>query len=381
MPTPRMNQATIDAVERKLRAGLTQAQIATKLKVSTGAVAKIKKMMGQVAEVDLARAREENTVLRRKHREALKEIGVLRKELDLFTTAADLARHVKPVRIVLKGGSAKGEATAVISVSDLHFEEKVERTAVNGVNEYNLDIARKRVRKLFTTGASLVDMCRSRSRIETIVVNLMGDMIAGNIHDELIATNELTPAEAVLAVFEELVSGLDYLKKETKAKEIIVPCVCGNHGRFTKKRWSKQGPGMSFEYILYGLLARWFEARKDKVVRFLLPEGDMAYIEVYGRTIRIMHGDNIRYGGGIGGVHIPLRKAIDVWNTYKRADYNYLGHWHSDFTGEDYRVNGSVVGFNEYSIRIKARYQPASQAFELQHPKYGATARFPMIVQ
>lgn len=381
MATPRLSETKRAAIEAELKTGkLAIHQIAKKLRVATGTVSNVKRGLGTRQAVDLLRAKENLSDLTRRHKEALKEIDTLRNELNLFSTLDGYARHFKPVEIKPKSGG-KGEATAVLCINDWHFEEKVDLAAVNGVNEFNLDVAKRRTTRLWQSAASLIDMCRYRDKIDTIIVAVLGDLITGYIHDELMATNELTPGEAVLAVFDCLISGLEYLKKELKPKEIIVPCVCGNHGRFTKKRWSKKGPGMSFEGILYNLLARWFEARKDKVIRFVLPQGDITYLKVYDRTIRLTHGDNIRYAGGIGGVHVPMRKALDTWNTYMRADYNYFGHWHTDLRGEDYRISGSLIGFSEFSLRIKARYQRPTQAFELQHPRYGATAPFPIILE
>jgi hypothetical protein len=379
MANPKMSNETKVAIEQEITKGGTTRAIAQKLGVAVGSVSNVKN--GMISEeVAANRAKREVGEANRKAREAVQEIERLETELNKVIETQARLDHFRPVLIQPKHGG-KGEATAIINANDWHFEEKVDKAAVNGVNEYNLVVAERRAKQFWTSAASLVDMCRSRSRIDSIVVNLMGDFITGVIHEELMATNTLTPAEATVAVFEQLVSGLEFLKKETKAKEIIAVCVCGNHGRFTKKRWSKKGPGMSFEWMLYKLMSKWFAARNDKVVRFVLPQGDMTYITVYGRVIRVMHGDNINYGGGIGGVHIPLRKAIDTWNTQVRADYNYLGHWHTDLTGEDYRISGSMIGFNEYSIRIKARFQRPSQAFELQHPRFGATARFPIILE
>jgi hypothetical protein len=331
-------------------------------------------------DVDAAAHRREAHTVDAKYQDALAEIARLKNELNLFTTAEGWTRHFRPVKIEARHGG-KGEAVAMIGAGDWHYEEQVTSAEVNGVNEFNLDIARRRVQKLFVSGASLVDMCRSRSKIDTVIVMLLGDMINNWIHDEYVATNNLTPPEAVLRVFEDLVSGLDFLAKETKAKEIIVPCVCGNHGRITKKIMSKKRVETNLDWMIYQLAARWFEARGNKMIRFLLPQGDMTYFQVYRYLVRLAHGDNIRYSGGVGGVHIPLRKAIDNWNTSKRADLNYFGHYHTDLTGEDYRMVGSLIGFNEYAIKIKARFQKPSQAFEIIHPRYGATARFPIVLE
>jgi len=317
--------------------------------------------------------------LRADKQRAMAEVTVLQKELAFYTKMTDFTRHYRPVKIHPKGAK-RGSATAVLNASDWHFEEEVKASAVNGVNEFNLVIAKMRVTEFFRSGAGLIDMCRSRSNIDTVVLNLLGDFITGWIHEELQVTNQLTPPAAVLAVFESLSSGIDFLLKEVKPKELIVPCAAGNHGRFTKRRFTKLNVETNYDWLIYQLLARWFDAKNEKRIRFLFPQGDLIYYTVYDKTIRAMHGDSVQYGGGIGGVHIPLRKHLDRQNTTIRADWNYLGHFHQDIRGEDYRINGSLIGYNEYAVRKGLRYAPPSQSFELIHPKYGSTAPFPIIL-
>lgn len=378
MSTPKLSETMRKNIERDLRSGLSTKEIQKKRDVSHGTVSNVRN--GRLA-MDLEATKLRRTVAdaERGKKDAWIEIVSLKKELALFTSVTDHMRHFRPVNIKTKQGG-KGEATAMISLADWHFEETVDLAAVNGVNEYNLEIAHKRIQKLWTGISGIVDMCRSKSRIDTMVVMLLGDLVNGWIHEEFLATNSLTPPEATLRVFDELVAGLKYLLKKTKVKEMIVPCICGNHGRITKRKMSKKSAETTYDWLIYQLLARWFEAAGEKRIRFVLPRGDMTYINIYDKVIRLTHGDNIRYQGGIGGIHIPLRKALDRWNTCTRADYNYLAHWHSDLTGEDYRVTGSAIGYNEFCIRIKAQFQLPSQAFELQHPRYGSTGRFPIIL-
>jgi transposase len=379
MSTPNLSKAKINEIEADVLRGMTNKAIASRLGVSMGTVSNVRRGILST-ELKLKQTKELERASTTRYQMAMKEIEKLKKELSLFVTLKDLARHCRPINIKPRG-SGKGQATAIANASDWHFEEQVQLAAVNGVNEFNLDVAKRRSTTFFQSVASLIDMCRSKSKIDTLVLNLLGDFITGWIHDELIATNALTPPEATLGVFETLMSGIDFLLKEADLKKLIIPCVSGNHGRITLKKWNKLSGETNYDWLIYQLLARWFEGKKDNRIQFLLPQGDMTFYHVYGRHIRIAHGDNIRYNGGIGGVHIPLRKAIDSWNACIRADYNYFGHWHTDITGEDYRINGSLIGYSEFALKIKARFQPPSQAFELQHPKYGATARFPIILE
>jgi len=378
MPTPKLDTKTQQKIEQDLAAGKTAKSIMKSYGVSAGTVSNVKNGI-LATDLELKRLQQRASDSGRRYKNALLEIDRLNKELQQFVTVTDHMRYFRPAIIKPKQGG-KGEATAMVSITDWHFEETVDLAAVNGVNEFNLKIAQKRIERLWQSVAGIVDMCRTKDRIDTIVVMLLGDLVNGWIHEEFLVTNSLTPPEAVLQVFDALIPGLNFLLKETKAKELIVPCVCGNHGRITKRKMSKKSAETTYDWLIYQLLARWFEAQGEKRIRFILPRGDITYIKIYDKVIRLTHGDNIRYQGGIGGVHIPLRKALDRWNTCMRADYNYLGHWHTNLSGEDYRMSGSLIGYNEFCIRIKAQYQPASQAFELQHPRYGATGAFPLIL-
>ncbi|KKN77869.1 hypothetical protein LCGC14_0356060 [marine sediment metagenome] len=378
MATPKLSKRKEAEIMADLECGMSHAVIAKKRKVATGTVSNIKRGL-ITKDVELLRANVRAGEATRNYKDAIKEIDRLNRELGIFTLTTDYARHFKPVKIRPKSRK-KGQAVAMLSITDWHLEEEVTPESVNGLNKFNLEIAHERAVRLWQSTCSVIEMCRKNSEIDTLVAMILGDMINGWIHEEYLVTNLLTPPEAFLRVFDELVIGLTFLTKESGCSQIIVPCAVGNHGRITKKKYVSKAVGTSWDWLLYNMLARWFEAKGETKIQFTLPHGDETYIDVYGKVIRVAHGDNIRYQGGIGGVHIPLRKAIDRWNTGIQADYNYFGHWHSDLTGEDYRLGGSLVGWNPFGIRIKAQYRPPSQAFELQHPQYGATARFPLIL-
>lgn len=379
MPTPPLPQKKIDDIIKWKSKGLSNVQVAKKVKVGTGTVSNVIHSQTVQDELLMRKLSMENRGFRSKYNDALKEIVKLQHELSLYVSSDDYIRCFDQINIKPKHGG-KGEAVAIINACDWHLEEEVTKESVNGVNEYNEKIADRRIKQFWSSAASLVDMCRSRSKIDTIVVNVLGDLMSGWIHEPLMVTNNATPPEAALRAIDYLCSGLLFIKKEVKPKELIVVFSCGNHSRMTKKKFTKISPKTSYEWIVYNMVIRLLQAKKVKGIKFKLPPGEENYFRVYGKDIRTAHGDNIRYQGGVGGVHIPLRKAIDVWNTATPAFHNYFGHWHTDLKGEDYRMSGSLIGYSEYSIRIKARFQKPSQAFEIIHPKYGATAPFPIIL-
>ena len=137
-------------------------------------------------------------------------------------------------------------------------------------------------------------------------------------------------------------------------------CSYGNHGRTTQKRRHSTGAVNSYEWNMYKHLERLFS--KEPRVRFVIAEGSHVYLKVYDTNIRFHHGDDVRYGGGIGGLAIPLRKAIDSWNVSCHADLTCIGHYHQLLDEGFAVVNGSLIGYNAFAQSIKARYEPPCQA-------------------
>lgn len=93
------------------------------------------------------------------------------------------------INIVEKTKSSIDEGnTGILIASDFHIEETVKASTVLGLNEFNIDIAEKRVKNYF---ANAIYMVKKHS-INNLVVGLLGDFIGGYIHDELAQTNRQT---------------------------------------------------------------------------------------------------------------------------------------------------------------------------------------------
>jgi hypothetical protein len=131
----------------------------------------------------------------------------------------------------------------------------------------------------------------------------------------------------------------------------------------------------SYEILLYRHLARRWA--KEKRLEWHIATGYQVMVKLWDYTIRFHHGDAVNYGGGVGGLTIPLRKAISGWNTVQHADLDVCGHFHQLTDGGDFIVNGSLIGYNAYALRVKARYEHPQQAWFLVDSKRGksVTAR------
>jgi len=324
---------------------------------------------------DVVVEREVESKIRRDYKASLDTIKELRNEISVRGFLSEISAKIIVPTIDIVQDKGKKEATAVVMASDWHFEEEVRAASIDNLNEFNIDIARKRASTFFERTLKLITICRRDSNIKTLIVAALGDFIAGWIHEELITST--TPPEALVLVFEQWLSGLNLWLDNADLDEIIFIGSCGNHGRITKKPHYKKSQEKNYEWLIYQFLAKWYANSKQKTrIRFILPKGYFNWATVYNRKLRLHHGDGIRYLGGVGGIHIPLRKAIAQWNKAQHADLDLLGHWHSRQIGQDYVVNGSLIGYNEYAERIKADFEHPIQCFFILHPEYDKTAEF-----
>jgi hypothetical protein len=317
--------------------------------------------------------------LRARYREAVTKLAEHDKSI---ATALGLAQGIKQTRpVVIKSDKTRGESVAVAVFSDWHLEETVKPSTVSGRNEYNLPIAQRRIRSLWPNTLKVVEMCRHSGDINTLVVALIGDFISGGIHEDLVESNSLSPTQATLEAFKLIVEGLDFFLKEGGFKRIIVTCKYGNHGRDTIKPRISTAAIHSYEYLMFQLLMHHYDLLGEKRLVWDMVDGYFNYVQIYGFTYRFHHGDGLKFAGGVGGVLIPLNKAIAQYNKLKHADCDVLGHWHERQCGSNFVINGSVVGYNAYSVKIKASFQPPQQSFFLVHPTWGRTVECPLFVE
>ena len=263
-----------------------------------------------------------------------------------------------------------GNSTAILVLSDWHYEERVDPATVGKKNCYTPAIASKRVKNVFQKTVELVEAFRHLTEIDELVIAVLGDMITGYIHEELVESNWLSPTEACLEVQDLLVSGIDFLQKELKPKSIIIPTAFGNHGRTTAKSRISTGYANSYEWLMYQQLA-WHYEKIGSPIRWKVGRGYHNVLNVQGHKVRFHHGDAIRYSGGVGGITIPVNKAIAAWNKAERADLDVFGHYHTSKDDAWWVSNGSLMGYNPFSVAIKAEYETPSQSLILVNAKRG----------
>jgi hypothetical protein len=299
---------------------------------------------------------------------AVKKIEALEEENEVLLNLRD--RTPQLFDIAPKVSKGKSESVAFIVMSDWHSEELVLPGQVGGLNEHNLTIGEARATKAWQGGQRLWDIFRKDTAIKTIVVALLGDFITGRIHEDTSESCLLPPSDSIYRAQNMILSGLQFLLANTESDvEIIVVCHSGNHGRMTKDQLIANERGNSLEQYMYFNIRDHFKG--DARIKFQIADGYHSYVTLWDRyVVRLHHGHQINYGGGVGGITIPVNKAIAQWNKGRKADLDVFGHFHQNVNFSNFVCNGSLIGYNAYALSIKADYEPPTQSFFLINKKY-----------
>lgn len=327
-------------------------------------------------ESQLASARAELRLEKQKRSQAEAELQRTERNLETVLGTKD---RITCKRLKVPGKVSRGRASAILCVNGWHAAGCVKRESVDGANEFNLQVADRRIKRTWQKALWLLDFVRNISNVRELVVWLGGDLINGAIHEELQEQNFLGPAEAVLYVQDHIASGLDLLLRESRVDHITVVTSYGNHGRTTPKRRIATGYRHSWEWLSYSNLASYYRQRPK--ITFKVEQGYHNWLDVQGHAIRFHHGDAIRYAGGVGGVTIPLRKKIAQWNKRRHAYLDIVGHFHQFIDAWDYVVCGCLMGYDAYALEIGAEFQRPTQTFIVIDRDYGKVLTLPIFCE
>lgn len=302
--------------------------------------------------------------LRSEHKELLERLREAEGRQSLLDR---LSEPFTPKILRREKTSGLREATAFILASDWHIGEWVNPHAVAGRNEFNTEVSERRVEQFFRSAHSLLSFARSGWLIRDVVLWLGGDLVSGQIHEELEESNELSAVEACVWLRPRLTAGINSLLADTQTEQLTVSCSFGNHGRTTKKRRSKTGARNSYEWMLYQFLAGDYENEK----RVVWDAGDVAhqYVDVYDRTVHLTHGDTVRFAGGVGGLSVPLNKRVPKWDNVRRSALNVIGHFHQLRDLQHTIVNGTLRGYSEHDMDEGYDFEEPQQGFFLLDSK------------
>ena len=287
-----------------------------------------------------------------------------------------------PQWLVAPAKNKHAPGVPTLFASDWHHGERVFPKQVNGVNEYNMEIAHRRAKRLIEGAIDLLNNHMVNPSYPGIVFALGGDMVSGGIHEELMATDEVEIMPVVIDLIGVLIWCIDRLVESFG--RVFVPCVTGNHGRNTHKIRAKGRNFTSFDWLIYQMLAKHYDG--DKRVEFSIPDGSDCLYQVYNHRYLLTHGDQFRGGDGLighlgpvfRGNHKKSSRNVQIGLEY---DTMLIGHFHTLAMLPRIITNGSLKGYDEYAYSGNFSYEIPQQALWVTHPDRGITFTMPVQVE
>jgi hypothetical protein len=259
-----------------------------------------------------------------------------------------------------KSKTGTGEGVVVAVGSDWHVYETIKPERVNGLNEYNPKIAEASVKEFFQGVLAWTNIHRGQLKVKTLVLALLGDLVTNMLYDDMKEENAGPVQEEVLFALGLICQGIDMLLEHGEFDEIIVVCCDGNHSRDTKEQRASGRSQHTYEWLMYHFLSKFIYVNNPKV-RFQVAEGYHNFLKIYDWNVRFHHGDWIRYMGGIGGLTIPMNKAIKSWNVGRHADFDIFAHWHQTMNPGLFYSNGSLLGYSPFAVKVKGEFEKPQQ--------------------
>lgn len=264
-----------------------------------------------------------------------------------------LKEHLKdsPIKLhpptKLPVSKTKTKRSIVAAISDTHFGANISKEELHGINEFNWTVAARRMALYMDQIVSYKPAYRKDT---DVVIQLNGDIIAGQIHNQEWFVDLL--ATQFSGTVHLLTQAISYVAQHFP--KVTVVCTPGNHGRnvgkadrgrATTHKWD------SYENMIYAALRDILTA-KHKNVSFVIPESPFAIYKVQGHNICQTHGDTVINVGNPGkslnmdGINNQINQmnASDLVKVNEKIAVTCVGHVH--VATAQILNNGSVLIIN-----------------------------------
>lgn len=276
-------------------------------------------------------------------------------------------------RVIPKSQRSASKHEFVLLWSDTHAGEVVSEVETNGLNHYDWNVMMKRHDRIREAVFSYAD--NRPYPVSKLHVCGLGDALSGDIHDELVETNEMPLAEATIQFAMDAATWLESFLEHFA--DISFSGVVGNHPRAKRKPQAKQAFNNA-DWLMYHAMRSYL--RNQSAINWDIPKASAHPITVAEKwRCLLLHGDGIRSsmpGVPWGGVMRRVT-ALDQQYAAKGLPINhyFLGHFHQGNVVQQGRVvmNGSVKGIDEYSLKAFGGGGDPQQLLLTFHPRNGLT--------
>jgi hypothetical protein len=334
-----------------------------------------------LAETDLRLLiNEEVSNLKAQIKDKERMIGDYRKEHGVLETFfRELQEHIAPIKPqpqfynpTPRKGSVETPIVAVMQINDGHMGMVQSPTEIEGFGQFDPGICRDRQLKFAQKVLDWVSLHRNSYALHEIVVPVLGDMISGDIHEDLRVTNAFpSPVQACEAgmLLSDQVAMLAPHFTRVRVEFITED----NHARLTRKPQAHEAGFNSLNYVV-GFIAKQRLSALKNVAFNIYPQYE-AVIEVAGRRYLCCHGHDVMGWAGFPYYGIERKVAREALKRMNAPDMNkfhkvLLGHWHAPLAHPWYWIGGSVSGTDALDHK-QGRHSPPSQAAWIVHPKHG----------
>lgn len=286
---------------------------------------------------------------------------------------------IEPLQIIYNEKSEKTECEAVIQISDGHYGAVQGSEEIEGFNRFDPVICKNRQLYFIKGFLGWVELMRNGYRIDNLSVLCTGDLISGDIHEELKVTNAFPVPQQIVGASQILAEQIGLLAPHFN-KVTIHFISADNHGRLTRKPQSKEEGVNSFNYLV-GMMAQAYTSKHSNVEFNVYPMFEKV-VAVANRQYLISHGHNLTGWMGIPWYSVQrhigkeaMARLEIIMNEQSRMKeigfHKYVfGHYHTPISHPHYSCSGSVSGTDAYDHK-SGRHADPSQPAWLVHPKHG----------
>lgn len=291
--------------------------------------------------------------------EVLLAVKTLKPQRQLYTGPSKVSRVESPV-------------VQVAHITDWHIGEVTRPEQVEEFSDFNYELATKRVGVFGGRLISKAELTRHAYTVDEIHVLGTADWVSGDIHDELIRTNEFpSPVAAVKAGF--LLAGFIARLAPHYQKVTVDLITAGNHDRITKKPQASDGGLNSWGYVACEVARAQLFGIKNVAVR--VHTALSTVVDIAGTRYLIAHGDGIMGTWGIPYYGIERRKQREAMARMNRDpkvhfDKIVIGHFHDAINHQHWLIGGNLGGTTANDHK-QGRHAPPHQTSWFVHPKHG----------
>jgi len=303
------------------------------------------------------------------------------KEEDMIEDLRGMLSVAKPLKALprAKLKTKHKQQEAVLLFSDAQIGERTQKKET-GYVDYNVDIFKKEVERLYTSILNILERHRKDCPIEKLNILMLGDVIegTGNIFRGQGSRIETDVVEQVLTYGIPIIT--NFIRSMARYfKEIYVPCIVGNHGRIRNK-------GEDLAYVNWDYVCYQFIKQVLSDIPNVKIEADKCWwkiVDIQKWKFYLEHGDAVQRYMRMPwyGMQRSDGETLMMMQSMKKTYHYYImGHHHEPFEWDrpvgERICNGTFARGNAFAMRyLKSTVRP-TQKFFFVHPEIGITARY-----